>query len=120
MVDEPLDRTCRDAGYPVLVYTVNEPERTALENPRGCRDFHRSTGFDYKPSSMNARLSQRFFPIYTPDQEDESTKPRWCGLQCGFRRGGRVAEGAPLLREYRLIPYRGFESLSLRHTKKGL
>ena len=31
------------------------------------------------------------------------------------RRGGRVAEGAPLLREYRLIPYRGFESLSLRH-----
>ena len=26
-----------------------------------------------------------------------------------------MAEGAPLLREYRLIPYRGFESLSLRH-----
>ena len=25
-----------------------------------------------------------------------------------------MAEGAPLLREYRLIPYRGFESLSLR------
>ena len=31
------------------------------------------------------------------------------------RRDGRVAEGAPLLREYRLNPYRGFESLSLRH-----
>jgi hypothetical protein len=31
-----------------------------------------------------------------------------------FRRDGRVAEGAPLLRAYRLIPYRGFESLSLR------
>ncbi len=30
-----------------------------------------------------------------------------------------MAEGAPLLREYRLIPYRGFESLSLRHTNKG-
>ena len=40
-------------------------------------------------------------------------------LQCAARRGGRVAEGAPLLREYRLIPYRGFESLSLRHTNKG-
>ena len=33
---------------------------------------------------------------------------------CIIWRGGRVAEGAPLLREYRLIPYRGFESLSLR------
>ncbi len=30
-------------------------------------------------------------------------------------RDGRVAEGAPLLRAYRFIPYRGFESLSLRH-----
>lgn len=36
------------------------------------------------------------------------------------RRAGRVAEGAPLLRVYRLIPYRGFESLALRHlAKKG-
>ena len=33
-----------------------------------------------------------------------------------FRRSGRVAEGAPLLREYTLIAYRGFESLLLRHT----
>ena len=32
-----------------------------------------------------------------------------------IRRGGRVAEGAPLLREYTLKAYRGFESLSLRH-----
>ena len=32
-----------------------------------------------------------------------------------FRRSGRVAEGAPLLREYTLIAYRGFESLLLRH-----
>ena len=32
-----------------------------------------------------------------------------------YWRGGRAAEGAPLLRVYRLIPYRGFESLSLRH-----
>jgi hypothetical protein len=28
-----------------------------------------------------------------------------------------VAEGAPLLRVYTLIAYRGFESLSLRHIK---
>ena len=27
-----------------------------------------------------------------------------------------MAEGAPLLREYTLIAYRGFESLLLRHT----
>ena len=33
-----------------------------------------------------------------------------------IRRDGRVAEGAPLLREYTLKPYRGFESLSLRHV----
>ena len=32
-----------------------------------------------------------------------------------IRRDGRVAEGAPLLRAYTLIAYRGFESLSLRH-----
>ena len=31
-------------------------------------------------------------------------------------RGGRVAEGAPLLRVYGLIAHRGFESLPLRHT----
>ena len=31
-----------------------------------------------------------------------------------------MAEGAPLLREYTLIAYRGFESLLLRHLiKKG-
>ena len=30
-----------------------------------------------------------------------------------------MAEGAPLLRVYRLIPYRGFESLALRHKQKG-
>ena len=29
-----------------------------------------------------------------------------------------MTEGAPLLRVYRLIPYRGFESLSLRHLLK--
>ncbi len=31
------------------------------------------------------------------------------------RRGGRVVEGAPLLREYTSKAYRGFESLPLRH-----
>ena len=30
-------------------------------------------------------------------------------------KGRRVAEGSTLLRECRVIPYRGFESLSLRH-----
>ena len=35
------------------------------------------------------------------------------------RRSGRVAEGAPLLREYTLIAYRGFESLLLRHLNKN-
>jgi hypothetical protein len=33
----------------------------------------------------------------------------------GVRRGGRVVEGAPLLREYTSKAYRGFESLPLRH-----
>ena len=32
-----------------------------------------------------------------------------------IRRSGRAAEGAPLLRAYTLIAYRGFESLLLRH-----
>ena len=36
------------------------------------------------------------------------------------RRGGRAAEGAPLLREYGLITHRGFESLPLRHLFNGL
>ena len=45
-----------------------------------------------------------------------STSTHRFELQCAPRRGGRAAEGAPLLREYRLIPYRGFESLSLRHS----
>ena len=31
-------------------------------------------------------------------------------------RGGRVVEGAPLLREYAVIPHRGFESLPLRQN----
>ena len=30
-----------------------------------------------------------------------------------------MAEGAPLLREYTLIAYRGFESLLLRHLNKN-
>ena len=34
-------------------------------------------------------------------------------------RDGRAAEGAPLLREYTLIAYRGFESLSLRQPIKN-
>lgn len=34
------------------------------------------------------------------------------------RRGGRVVEGAPLLREYTSKAYRGFESLPLRHSLK--
>ncbi len=37
-----------------------------------------------------------------------------CSRPC-LRRDGRVAEGARLESVYRLIPYRGFESPSLRH-----
>ena len=33
---------------------------------------------------------------------------------------GRVAEGAPLLREYTLIAYRGFESLLLRQIENRI
>ena len=40
------------------------------------------------------------------------------GVSNRIRRSGRVAEGAPLLREYTLIAYRGFESLLLRHINK--
>ena len=35
------------------------------------------------------------------------------------RRGGRVVEGAPLLRAYRAKLYRGFESLSLRQKEEA-
>ena len=41
------------------------------------------------------------------------------GMSDNIRRSGRVAEGAPLLREYTLIAYRGFESLLLRHLIKS-
>ncbi len=34
-------------------------------------------------------------------------------------RGGRVVEGAPLLREYGLKAHRGFESLPLRQSSRG-
>ena len=36
--------------------------------------------------------------------------------KASVRRGGRVAEGAPLLREYGFIAHRGFESHPLRHA----
>ena len=39
-----------------------------------------------------------------------------CSRPC-LRRDGRVAEGARLESVYRLIPYRGFESPSLRHFR---
>ena len=35
-------------------------------------------------------------------------------MKLEFRRGGRVVEGARLESVYTVIPYRGFESLSLR------
>ena len=37
------------------------------------------------------------------------------GKSSKLRRGGREAEGAPLLREYGSKAHRGFESLPLRH-----
>ncbi len=39
--------------------------------------------------------------------------------QIDLRRDGRVVEGARLERVYRLIAYREFESLSLRHEIGG-
>ncbi len=39
--------------------------------------------------------------------------------QATNRRGGRAAEGAPLLREYGLKAHRGFESLPLRQPILG-
>ena len=41
---------------------------------------------------------------------------RWCIVE-DLWRNGRVAEGAPLLRAYTLIAYRGFESLFLRQKQ---
>ena len=55
----------------------------------------------------------------------ESFAGNWCSRsqidaeEEQIRRSGRVAEGAPLLREYTLIAYRGFESLLLRHLIKS-
>ncbi len=55
-------------------------------------------------------------PFYSPPRV--AGKPHFGTL----RRPGEVAElveSAPLLRVYRLIPYRGFESLPLRHFCDG-
>src|SRR5207244_1849571 len=44
--------------------------------------------------------------------------PRQAYRPCGRR--GRVAEGGGLLNRYRVVkPYRGFESLRLRHLRAG-
>ena len=40
----------------------------------------------------------------------------FCGRIAALRKGGRVVEGAPLLREYALIAYRGFKSLPFRQS----
>jgi hypothetical protein len=44
-----------------------------------------------------------------------SLPPFFWFVLVSVRRDGRVAEGARLESVYRLIPYRGFESPSLRH-----
>ena len=41
-----------------------------------------------------------------------------CVMLRTLRRGGRAAEGAPLLREYGSKAHRGFESLPLRHATR--
>ena len=43
---------------------------------------------------------------------------RWTTFQ-SMRSGGRVVEGARLESEYTAKPYRGFESLPLRHSPEG-
>src|SRR5215213_7281622 len=45
---------------------------------------------------------------------DRRSDPRW-PLSSDMRSGGRVVEGARLESEYTAKPYRGFESLPLRH-----
>jgi hypothetical protein len=47
-----------------------------------------------------------------------SKQPGKHGLSAVFRRGVRVVEGARLESVYTVTPYRGFESLSLRHIKQ--
>ena len=42
--------------------------------------------------------------------------PRGARSEQAMRSGGRVVEGARLESEYTAKPYRGFESLPLRHT----
>ena len=74
------------------------------------------------PAGGQRQLSCGLQPV-ARRQEPNSANPKRKGASRGLRarvmfpsprRGGRVAEGAPLLRVYRLIPYRGFESLPLR------
>ena len=48
MVDEPLLEACRDAGYPVLVYTLNQLADAQRLKTLGAAGFHRSTGLDYR------------------------------------------------------------------------
>ena len=76
-------------------------EGSGLENRQGCEPLEGSN-----PSLSASRVRSGFdFP---------RCRGAGRGVSSSARRGGRVAEGAPLLREYRLIPYRGFESLPLR------
>ena len=56
-------------------------------------------------------------PLWSAKEVLRAITP-FCILR-SFWRGGRAAEGAPLLREYGLIAHRGFESLPLRHYTDG-
>ena len=63
---------------------------------------------------------------FSKRQEAKASQQRVTGRDCklvrkcrttSLWRNGRVAEGAPLLRAYTLIAYRGFESLFLRQME---
>jgi hypothetical protein len=54
-------------------------------------------------------------PLALPGLLRTGIIPRSANGHVPVRRGGRVVEGAPLLRAYGSKAHRGFESLPLRH-----
>ena len=71
------------------------------------------------PRTTRARIALQTYLVYPC--ASFATAPanyRQPGLSAVFRRGVRVVEGARLESVYTVIPYRGFESLSLRHIKQ--
>ena len=76
----------------------------------------------FEPSAAGARQRRREATA-TPKGRGRSGRVIPTGAmtarQFSIWRGGRVAEGAPLLREYGLKAHRGFESLPLRQITQA-